>query len=278
MLRSMITATNSMAQFQKQLDKIGHNLANVDTQGFKRTETTFSELVRQQFNTDTKEPVNELEDKLILNPELGIMQGSGAKLNSNVVFTQGSVKQTGRTLDIALTVPNQFLQIDVNGEINYTRDGALYLSPTNDGTNRFMLATASGNRVLDENQDPIYLNDNFKEIVISKDGTLSTVPNNETELPQIFELGIVGLDRPQMLIEKGNNLYGLKDLGNVPINDVLTFLDGADRAVQQGALEMSNVDLTKEMTDLMISQRSYQMNAKTVTLGDQMLGLINGVR
>lgn len=278
MLRSMITATNSMAQFQKQLDRIGHNLANVDTQGFKRTETTFSELVRQQFTTDTKETANELEDKLILNHELGIMQGVGAKLNNKLVFTQGNVKQTGRSLDIALTVPNQFLQIDVDGEINYTRDGALYLSPTTDGTDRFMLTTASGNRVLDENQDPIYLNDNFKEIVISQDGTLSTVPNNDTELPQIFELGIVGVDRPQMLIENGNNLYGLKDLGGIQINDVLTFLDGADRSVQQGALEMSNVDLSKEMTDLMISQRSYQMNAKTVTLGDQMLGLINGVR
>ncbi|MBM7605352.1 flagellar basal-body rod protein FlgG [Metabacillus crassostreae] len=278
MLRSMVTATNSMTQFQKQLDRIGHNLANVDTQGFKRTETAFSELVRQQFTTNTKETANELEDKLILNHELGIMQGVGAKLNNKLVFTQGSVKQTGRSLDIALTVPNQFLQIDVDGEINYTRDGALYLSPTTDGTDRFMLTTASGNRVLDENQDPIYLNDNFKEIVISQDGTLSTVPNNDTELPQIFELGIVGVDRPQMLIENGNNLYGLKDLGDIQINDVLTFLDGADRAVQQGALEMSNVDLTKEMTDLMISQRSYQMNAKTVTLGDQMLGLINGVR
>ncbi|WP_338788089.1 flagellar hook-basal body protein [Metabacillus sp. FJAT-53654] len=276
MLRSMITATNTMGQLQKQLDTIGHNLANIDTQSYKRTETSFSELVRQQYNNQTKET-----EETNTNGELGISQGTGAKLGSSLVFTQGSLKQTGRALDIALTVPNQFFQIEVNGEIQYTRDGALYLSPTTDGTNRLMLATAEGNQVLDENQNPIMFEDNFKELVISKDGTITAVPRNDEELPQIFGIGVVQFDRPQMLVQNGNNRYSLKDLGNNQLGDVLTFLDGELRnevSMQQGALEMSNVDLSKEMTDLMISQRSYQMNAKSITMGDQMLGLINGVR
>jgi flagellar basal-body rod protein FlgG len=276
MLRSMITATNTMGQLQKQLDTIGHNLANIDTQSYKRTETSFSELVRQQYNNQTKET-----EETNTNGELGISQGTGAKLGSSLVFTQGSLKQTGRALDIALTVPNQFFQIEVNGEIQYTRDGALYLSPTTDGTNRLMLATAEGNQVLDENQNPIMFEDNFKELVISKDGTITAVPRNDEELPQIFGIGVVQFDRPQMLVQNGNNRYSLKDLGNNQLGDVLTFLDGELRnevSMQQGALEMSNVDLSKEMTDLMISQRSYQMNAKSITMGDQILGLINGVR
>ncbi|OAS88138.1 flagellar hook-basal body protein [Metabacillus litoralis] len=276
MLRSMITATNTMGQLQKQLDTIGHNLANIDTQSYKRTETSFSELVRQQYDNQTKET-----EETNTNGELGISQGTGAKLGSSLVFTQGSLKQTGRALDIALTVPNQFFQIEVNGEIQYTRDGALYLSPTTDGTNRLMLATAEGNQVLDENQNPIMFEDNFKELVISKDGTITAVPRNNEELPQIFGIGVVQFDRPQMLVQNGNNRYRLKDLGNNQLGDVLTFLDGELRnevSMQQGALEMSNVDLSKEMTDLMISQRSFQMNAKSITMGDQMLGLINGVR
>ncbi|APH03419.1 flagellar hook-basal body protein [Bacillus weihaiensis] len=276
MLRSMITATNTMGQLQKQLDKIGHNLSNIDTQGYKRTETTFSELVRQQFNNQTNEREEVGEQRL--NMEYGIRQGVGAMMNSTIAFTQGSIKQTDRALDIALTVPDQFLQIEVNGQVNYTRDGALYLSPTNDGTNRFMLSTSSGNLVLDSNQNPIVLDDNFRDITISKNGMLSTVPNNEEDVPQIFELGVVKVDRPQMLVQKGNNLYGVKDLGDAQLNEVLTFLTGDEISVQQGTLEMSNVDLSREMTDLMVSQRSYQMNAKSVTLGDQMLGLINGVR
>lgn len=279
MLRSMITATNTMGQLQKQLDQIGHNLANIDTQSYKRTETSFSELVRQQFINQPN--VLEEREEERFGAELGIRQGTGARLNKSVVFTQGSIKQTGRSLDIAFTSPDQFLQIDVNGQINYTRDGALYLSPATDGSNQLFLSTAAGNLVLDENQNPIRLNDTFKELLISKDGTITAVPRNENEQPQVFELGVVRVDRPQMLNQLGNNLYGLKDLGEVQIDEVLTYLDGADRgnvSLQQGSLEMSNVDLTKEMTDLMISQRSYQMNAKSITLGDQMLGLINGVR
>jgi flagellar basal-body rod protein FlgG len=275
----MITATNTMSQLQKQLDQIGHNMANIDTQSYKRTETSFSELVRQQFNNQPNAAEEIAEQRF--GRELGIRQGTGAMLNSSLVFTQGNMKQTSRELDIAFTLPNQFLQIDVNGEINYTRDGALYLSPTNDGTNQLLLTTSDGSPVLDENQNPIRFNDDFQKIVISNDGTISTVQNDQTEAPQEFQLGVVQVDRPQMFIQNGNNRYGLKDLGDIPLNEVLTFLEGelrGDVAMEQGALEMSNVDLSKEMTDLLISQRSYQMNAKSVTLGDQMLGLINGVR
>ncbi len=275
----MITATNTMGQLQKQLDQIGHNLANIDTQSYKRTETSFSELVRQQFNNQGNALEEREEERF--GAELGIRQGTGARLNKDLVFTQGSIKQTSRSLDIAFTSPEQFLQIDVNGQINYTRDGALYLSPATDGSNQLLLSTAGGNLVLDENQNPIRFNDTFKELNISNDGTITAVPRDENGQPQVFELGVVRVDRPQMLVQNGNNLYGLKDLGDVQIDEVLTFLQDQQRgevSMQQGALEMSNVDLSKEMTDLMISQRSYQLNAKSITLGDQMLGLINGVR
>jgi flagellar basal-body rod protein FlgG len=276
MLRSMITATNTMGQLQKQLDTIGSNLANIDTQGYKRTETTFTELVRQQINNQT----DEREDTERIGA-LGIRQGTGAKLGSSLVFTQGGLKQTGRALDLAFTDPKQFLQIDVDGETQFTRDGALYLSEATDGTDRLMLTTAEGRPVLDENQNRIIFDDSFKELVISKDGTITAVPKSDGDLPQVVGLGIVQIDRPQLLVQNGNNRYGIKDLGNNPITDVLTYLEGALRgevSLQQGALETSNVDLTKEMTDLLISQRSYQMNAKSISMGDQMMGLINGVR
>lgn len=276
MLRSMITATNTMGQLQKKIDTIGSNLANIDTQGYKRTETTFTELIRQQINNQTDEP---LDTERI--GALGIRQGTGAKLGSSLAFTQGGLKQTGRALDLAFTDPKQFLQIDVDGQTQFIRDGALYLSPTTDGTNRLMLTTAEGRQVLDENQNPIVFDDTFKELVISKDGTITAVPTNDGDLPQVFGLGVVQIDRPQLLVQSGNNRYELKDLGNNQLTDVLTYLEGALRgevSLQQGALEMSNVDLAKEMTDLLISQRSYQMNAKSISMGDQMMGLINGVR
>ncbi|KKI89717.1 hypothetical protein WQ54_25560 [Bacillus sp. SA1-12] len=276
MLRPMITATNTMSQLQKQLDTIGNNLANIDTQGFKRTQTSFSELVRQQIDNQPNE-----QNEIGRLGELGIRQGTGARVASSLALTQGSLKQTGRALDIAFTVPNQFLQIDVEGEIQYTRDGALYLSPAADGTNRLMLATSEGRPVLDENQNPILIEDTFKELIISEDGTITAIPQNDEDLPQIFSIGVVQINRPQLLAQNGSNRYSLNDIGDNQPGDVLTFLEGAfsgDVSMKQGSLEMSNVDLSKELTDLMISQRTYQMNAKSITMGDQLMGLINGVR
>ncbi|MED4534462.1 flagellar hook-basal body protein [Metabacillus fastidiosus] len=273
MLRSMITSTNTMTQLQRQLDVIGHNLSNVDTQGYKRTETNFNELLRQQFNNqpDRTKEIGRLTD-------FGIRQGTGARLTTSTIFTQGSLKQTGRKLDVAFTDPGQFLQVNADGEIRYTRDGSLYLSPNENGL--LTLVTSEGHQVLDENQNPIIFDDTFSELSISPNGTITASPKDGNELPQIANLGIVRVDKPSALEQAGGNLYSI-NAGNANINDVLTYLDGDNRrliGLQQGSLEMSNVDLSKEMTELMISQRSYQMNAKSITMGDQMLGLINGVR
>ena len=101
---------------------------------------------------------------------------------------------------------------------------------------------------------------------------------------QTINLGVTLVNKPQFLVSKGNNLLGLPDnLGalNVVEGDVLTNLEGALRnqiSIKQGALEQSNVDLSKEMTDLITVQRSYQFQSRSINLADQMMGLINGIR
>ncbi|MBD1382653.1 flagellar hook-basal body protein [Metabacillus arenae] len=272
MLRSMITATNTMGQLQKQLDIIGNNMANIDTTGFKRTETSFGELVRQQI---TSYPNQDQDQNRLTAP--GLRQGVGALLRSQSVFTQGSIKQTDRELDIALTAPGQFLQVEADGEMRYTRDDALYLTPINN--NQVTLVNTNGNQILDENQQPIILDNSFKEIQISQEGILTAVPVNASDVPQTANLGIVKVENAQMLSSAGENLFQLNE--NADGNIVLTYLEGELRqtiGIKQKALETSNVDMAKEMTDLMISQRSYQMNARSISMGDQMLGLINSVR
>jgi flagellar basal-body rod protein FlgG len=279
MIRSMITATNTMAQLQKQMDTISHNIANINTVGFKRRETRFNELLFQQLHN---QPVEEKEIGRLT--PFGIRQGVGAKLaQTQFILSQGTIQTTERPLDIAFTKENQFLQVLVkeNGveTIRYTRNGALYLSPLNDGTGRNMLVTGDGYPVLDTNQEPIYIQENHQDIHISETGVITV----EGEFPQTFELGIVRFQRPQLLESIGENMYGLPNLQalNLNVEDILTYLNGELRrevAIQQGALEQSNVNLSQEMTDLLTTQRSYQMNAKSITLADQMMGLINGIR
>ncbi|WP_307272744.1 flagellar basal body rod C-terminal domain-containing protein [Peribacillus sp. V2I11] len=99
-----------------------------------------------------------------------------------------------------------------------------------------------------------------------------------------FGLGIVSVKKPQFLERLGGNLPGLPKNFNalgVTEDDIMTSLTGDSRnqaAVRQGTLEASNVDLSKEMTDLINVQRSYQFQSRTVTMADQMSGLVNGIR
>jgi len=266
-LRSMITATNTMNQLQKQIDTISHNMSNLDTNGYKKTSTSFEELLKQQFNNQPDE-----EKEVGRQTDFGIRQGTGARLTTSMLFSQGPLKQTNRELDVALTKSNQFLQVDVGGDIRYTRDGALYLSPTNEG--ELMLVTAEGHSVLDANQNPIVFDEAVKEFTISPNGTITAIPQNDLAEPQTFELGVVQINRPDLLVATGSNMYDL----SIVNPEYITFLERDEIAVQQGALEGSNVDLATEMSDLLVAQRSYQLNANSISIGDQMLGLINNVR
>lgn len=282
-MRSMITATNTMSQLQKQMDTIGNNIANLNTTGYKRREVNFSELLFQQFNN---QPFPQQEvGRLTPN---GIRQGVGAKLgHTNISMTQGALKTTERTLDVAFTKEGQFLQVMVekNGvqTPHFTRDGALYLSPLADGSNRVELVNSSGNAVLDEDGEPIILFDNFKDITISPNGVISVTPSQAGLPNQQFNLSVVEVHRPQLFESVGGNLFALPNLNQLGIaaDDVFTSLQGNLRGqvgMQQGALEQSNVDMSSEMSNLLLAQRSYQFNAKSISISDQMMGLVNGIR
>jgi flagellar basal-body rod protein FlgG len=272
--RTIINATNTLNQLQKQLDIIGNNLANADTNGFKSREATFSDLLVQQFNNQSR-PYMETGR---MTPE-GIRVGTGAKIAQTKMNTKlGSIQTTGRPLDLALTNENQYFKVLVqeNGreEICYTRNGSFYLSPIND--NQVMLVTSEGYPVLDEQNRPIQFNQqSIQNVAVDGTGRMSVGGG------QAFNLGIVSIERPQYLEAKGNGLLGLPANSTVAVGAVVRDLTGALRSeigVQQGALEKSNVDISKEMTDMMNVQRSYQFQSRAVTLGDQMMGLVNSLR
>lgn len=274
MNRIMINATNTLGQLQKQLDVISNNLANADTNGFKSREATFSDLLVQQFQNQLH-PNREMGR---MTPE-GIRLGTGAKLAQTKMNTKlGPIQTTGRSLDLALTNENQYFKVLVqeNGreEIRFTRNGAFYLSPVNG--NQVMLVTAEGYPVLDEQNRPVQFNgQSGQNVTVDKTGRLSVGGG------QAVNLGIVSVERPQYLEQKGNNLLGLPADSTVAIGEVARDLTGALRSeisVQQGALEKSNVDISKKMTDMINVQRSYQFQSRSVTLGDQMMGLVNSLR
>ncbi|RUQ31620.1 flagellar hook-basal body protein [Peribacillus cavernae] len=281
MNRTMITATNTLGQLQHKMDIIGHNISNIQTNGYKRKESYFNDLLVQEFKNQKQE--NETGR---LTP-LGIRQGTGARISqSQLINSQGSIKSTGRNLDNALEKEDLYFRVRVSDDkgedTRFTRDGAFHLNPVSNNPEQMMLVTGKGYPVLDENDNPIIIDGSIKNLTFSKEGQLTAEADNGNR--QIFNLGIISVKKPQLLEQIGENLLGLPanfDQLGIKEEDILTSLTGGLRegiSLNQGALESSNVDLSKEMTDLMNAQRQYQFNAKSVTMADQMLGLINGIR
>ncbi|MCA1026324.1 MULTISPECIES: flagellar hook-basal body protein [Cytobacillus] len=278
MNRVMITATNTLSQLQKQMDIHANNMANVDTTGFKRREASFGELLVQQFNN---QPAEELMGVQRMTPE-GVRQGVGAKLaQAKLVSTQGSLKSTDRALDFALTGEGQYfriLQQTENGaEIRYTRDGSFHLTPS--GNNEVMLVTGNGDAVLGQNNEPITFSSDVNQFTLLEQGRLQAQTANGGT--QTVNLGITVVHKPQYLTQIGENMLSLPAEAEMDGIDIYTDLAGqfsGDISLSQGVLEQSNVDLSKEMTDLMNTQRSYQFQSRSITMADQMMGLINGIR
>ena len=279
MLRTMITATNTLSQVQHKLDTISSNIANSNTTGYKSQQANFTEMLYQQFKNDEY-------DKTVRQTPVGIRYGVGAKIGqiqSNQ--SQGSIQTTGRDLDFALTAKNQYFNVlmtDDAGQTKtaYTRNGAFYVTPTEPGI--VTLVNSDGYQVADSNGQPITFPDDVKEFSMNSDGTLvASYPNGQT---QSFQLGVTQLQKPQVMESINGGTYiglpnNLAELGYTEA-DILTNLQGVNRQVgiQKGSLEMSNVDLSQEMTNLIQAQRAYQFNSRAVTIADQMLGLINGIR
>lgn len=279
MLRTMITATNTLNQLQNHIDIIGNNLANSSTHGYKASEANFHELLYQQFNNDKA-------DTAPRQSPLGIRYGVGAVLGqAQVNWKVGTLQATGRQLDFALTTPKQYFNVlmpsDGGEQTVYTRQGSFYVTPIDGG--QLMLVNSDGYPVADNAGLPITFADDVQTYSVQDGGILQVAFADGTS--ESIDLGITVMERPNLMERLSATNIGLPanlaDLGLTP-QDVLTNLQGpAARSVitmENNALEGSNVNYQKEMTDLISVQRNYQFNARAVTLADQMLGLINGMR
>lgn len=275
MNQSMISAAVTMGQLQHKLDTISNNMANSTTNGYKRREAQFSDILFQQIRSEALEPTE--AGRLTPN---GIRLGSGARVSSTAISMEaGTLQQTGRALDIALTQPSLYFQIagvdnNGNGTLQFTRDGAFYLSPAAGNPDQMELVTSDGSKVMGT-EGPIMIPADHSKITIGQNGQVSVTLNNGAVV-ESGQLAIVNMIRPQLMLSVGQNLQAPE---NMPLNQLIEEVNaGAGNFVQQGALESSNVNISNEMTELIQTQRSYQFNARSLTIADQMMGLVNGLR
>ncbi|GIQ70878.1 flagellar hook-basal body protein [Xylanibacillus composti] len=301
MNNSIINASVSLHALQQKLDLLANNVANVNTEGYKRREVSFQDVL-----TAVKQQPEDFELPGRRTP-LGITESWGARISPvQINFEQGSLKSTEQPLDIALEGnamielfevqrgPDGQPLLGADGQPlmdrYFTRGGSFKIVQTEPGSMNGYLATQDGHLVRNINFEgelaPILIPLNHR-IVIDTNGNISVYNDqSDSELPTVMgTLPLYQIKRPQLLENAGNNLFRVADnaVGNDDVMEAIN-LNGPrtaatrDIQVRQGFIEMSNVNLTEQMTELIAVQRAYQLTARALTSADRLSEMANNLR
>lgn len=275
----MNTAGNSMRELQKKVDVIANNISNVNTNGFKRHEANFSDTLVRSITRQAG-----AENEIGRSTPNGLRIGSGVKVaETSLRNEQGSLKQTGRDLDFNIQGSNGFFRVASEGNVFYTRDGSFQAQPVLN-SNQVNLVTSNGDAVLDINNNPISFDSDYSAIKVNENGLLEISYKTPGKPADEIQLSIADISRPNLLEKAGGNRYQLPGTeGEQIANGTLNLVDLSQQnngtiRIGQGALEMSNVDLTEEMTELISTQRLIQSQGKAISFADDMMGLVNTIR
>ncbi|GIN12839.1 flagellar hook-basal body protein [Shouchella clausii] len=256
------TAAATLSQLQAKIDTISNNMANAETTGFKRRSASFADVLTSEYLNQPNENRQ--------TPH-GLRVGTGAKLaQTQIQLEQGTLRETGRALDFALTEADLFYNIETVSGTRLTRDGTFYFSPQAVG-NGLELVTNDGNRVLDSNGEAIVMPGDTVALEW-RDGNLFAQLGNGGE-QQVGSFALTRVLRPQTLESAGNNVYVLPELPGVSEE-----VEATDGHMKQNMLEQANVDLGVEMAELMETQRLLQFQARAYSFADDMAGLANNIR
>ncbi len=267
MLRSLYSGVSGMRGFQTKLDVIGNNIANVNTVGFKGGRVMFKDILSQTVSGVTAPDGNDsggVNAKQI---------GLGVALSSiDTVHTPGSAMTTNVPTDLRID-GDGFFVVRAGEDTNYlTRAGNFTVD-----TNRNMV-NADGLQVLDSEGRAIIIPEGVTAFSIASDGTIIAVQEDGTSAPTEYKIAVVKVANPGGLEKIGGNLYrvtpnanpeGTLDLGgdNSTANNPVI----GTGAIVSGQLEMSNVDLTAEFTEMIVAQRGFQANSRIITTSDEIL-------
>jgi len=270
MLRSLYAGISGMSNNQTQLDVVGNNIANVNTPGFKRGRATFQDML-SQTNAGATGPGGNLGGT---NPQ---QVGLGSQIGAiDTLHTQGFLQSTGNPLDLAIEGDGMFAvseNTDGTGQRYYTRAGNFYLDGEGD------IVNADGYYLLDSTGGTINIPTNAQSFSIGDDGTVTALDTDGYPISDVdAQVGIAKFSNPAGLEKIGGSLYadtdnaGLDTGEGEDINDALNVPGaGGTGSLVTGTLEMSNVDLATEFTEMIVAQRAFQANARIITTSDQVL-------
>lgn len=258
MIRALWTSSTGMEAQQLNMDVIAHNLANVNSAGFKKSRADFQDILYQTIRAagTSGGEGNEIPT--------GVQVGLGTKVAAvQKVFTTGDIYQTGNDLDVAVEGNGFFRVLMPNGEEAYTRAGAF----KKDSTGR--VVTSDGYPV----QPEITIPENATKIAISEAGSVEVFLDGSTTATQVGTLELSRFSNPAGLSALGRNLYSETAASGAATSGT----PGAEGfgQISQGYLEGSNVNVMEEMVNMIAGQRAYEVNSKAIKTADEMLSMTN---
>lgn len=261
MIRSLYTAATGMEAQKLNMDVIANNLANVNTVGYKKSRADFQELL---YQTVRQPGATSAEGTQIPS---GIQVGLGVKpVAVQKIFLQGDFVQTGNSLDLVIE-GDGFFQVNMpDGTLAYTRSGAFKLD--------------SQGRIVNSDGYPlepaISIPANALSTTVGSDGKVTVLQPGNTTPTEVGQIEIAKFMNPGGLSAQGKNLY----LPTGSSGDATTGTPGVEGlgTIQQGYIEMSNVNVVEEMVNMIVSQRAYEITSKTVQASDEMLQTTNNMK
>ncbi|GGX77986.1 flagellar basal-body rod protein FlgG [Litchfieldella qijiaojingensis] len=254
MIKSLWTAKTGLESQQVQMDVISNNLANVGTNGFKRSRAVFEDLLYQNLRQPGAQ--NDVQNTL----PSGMQVGTGVRpVATERLHTQGGLENTENSRDLAINGSGFFQVLMPDGSTAYTRDGSFQLDENG------QMVTANGYPL----EPAIILPDNALSVTIGEDGIVSVTQPGSTQSNQVGQITLSTFVNPTGLESIGGNLY-LETTSSGPRNETIPGINGAGRLFQ-GYVETSNVNVVEEMVSMIQTQRAYEINSKAVQTSDEML-------
>lgn len=259
MLRAFSTAATGMTAQQMMVDVIANNLANINTNGFKKSQIDFQDLMYVKMRQPGSEVASGFKSPG------GFEIGSGVRAGATIrVYGNGELESTGRNLDAAILGEGFFQVTMPSGDTYYTRDGALMTDA--DGK----LVTSMGYPI----EPAITIASDATSIDIGKDGSVN-VTDSSGAITVAGTLTLARFSNPAGLGSEGDNLFAETDASGTAITG--TAGESGMGAIQSGFLEKSNVQMVSELVNLITAQRAYEINSRAIRAGDDMLKTANQI-
>jgi len=254
MLRSLWISKTGMEAQQLQLDSISNNLANVATNGYKKSHAQFEDLIYQNLRQSGAASSDQTQLPTGLQVGLGVTPVASAR-----DFTQGSLQQTGNNFDVAIS-GNGFFQVTMpDGTTAYSRDGAFKVDANG------QLVTSNGYAI----QPGITIPAQAQSVTIAADGTVTAALPGQAAPANLGQIQLASFANVGGLDPKGENLYAETASSGTPTAGA-PGSNGLGK-LQQGFVETSNVNVVEELVSMITTQRAYELNSKAIQTSDQML-------